>query len=427
MCLGFSGAVRFQASLDACLPTSDARCCKRSCSRLQCCFSCSPRHIDPHSLYHSVACLVAQHAGCAEAGLWPAGSVNSCGRETPVLVVLVLLLWAPVVIVLYRRRRPHGDPGTGWTAGRAEPDAWGGRERLVWTTVLLGAVLCWLRAEPHLAAAVSHPHVAPALERAEFHILAAGGGLRNRAFLPPASAHLFYRLKPATAAASLSPPSPPPRPPPPPPPPPPRPARRRRRHLRHPLLRLHPTLPPALAHVAAASAASAALAPPSPPPPPRRAHPPCPPPPPSSPPPSPSQPPSPPPPPPPSPPPLPPPPPPPSPPPPSPPPPRPRHLPHPASAPTIPDPSATPPSPSPPPRASPPPPRRRAPPPPPSRRHRRAPVGGGANCLGAFMACLDSLSAVYRHRLAARGGWRNPRGAARLQPAAPGRLTLPHT
>ena len=32
------------------------------------------------------------------------------GRETPVLVMLVLLLWAPVVIVLYRRRRPQGDP-----------------------------------------------------------------------------------------------------------------------------------------------------------------------------------------------------------------------------------------------------------------------------------------------------------------------------
>ena len=69
------------------------------------------------------------------------------GREAPVLVVLVLLLWAPVAVVLYRRRRPQGDPGTGWTAGRAEPAAWVGRERLVWTTVLLGAVLCWLRAD----------------------------------------------------------------------------------------------------------------------------------------------------------------------------------------------------------------------------------------------------------------------------------------
>ena len=104
------------------------------------------------------------------------------GRETTLLVVLVLLLYLPILIALHRRRLPQGNAGIGWPAGRAEPAAWGGRARLVWTTVLLGGVLCWLRAEPHLATATAHPHVAPVLERTEFHLRAAGVGLRERAF-----------------------------------------------------------------------------------------------------------------------------------------------------------------------------------------------------------------------------------------------------
>ena len=35
------------------------------------------------------------------------------GRETPLLLVLVLLLWTPILLALYRRRRPQGDAGIG--------------------------------------------------------------------------------------------------------------------------------------------------------------------------------------------------------------------------------------------------------------------------------------------------------------------------